>query len=216
MFTGIVQAKTLVKRILQLDAGVRMVLDAAALERDGWVLGESIAVQGACLTLVKAEGELIEFDVSQETLDCTTLGALREGDRVNCEAALKVGDALGGHWVTGHVDAVGAVVKKSPEGDCERWTFEVPSRIAHYIAKKGSITVDGVSLTVNAAAGNQFEVNLIPHTLEVTTLGQYPVGQKVNIEVDIIARYLERFATAENEASGSLTKAQLVKAGFIQ
>lgn len=216
MFTGIVQAKSVVKKISPNAAGFRLVLDATALARNAWNLGESIAIQGVCLTLVKAEGALIYFDVSQETLDCTTLGGLSEGELVNCEQALKVGDALGGHWVTGHVDAVASVLKKEPEGDCERWTFEVPKQIAHYIAKKGSITVDGVSLTVNAVSGNCFEVNLIPHTLEVTTLGQYSIGQRVNIEVDIIARYLERFSTAEKTASDSITKETLTKTGFIR
>ena len=184
MFTGIVQA---VGRIISVKP---FVIDAGGLDLRGVTIGDSICVQGACLTVTKKRGRKLSFDVSRETLDCTA-GLDRPG-AVNLEKSLGLGDKLGGHLVTGHVDAVGAVA--SVKGSV--YAFRTPKSLAKYVARKGSITVDGVSLTVNRVKGKVFEVNLIPHTLEVTTLGRLERGAQVNLEVDLIARYIERLFSA--------------------
>jgi riboflavin synthase len=155
-------------------------------------IGASIAVNGACLTAVESAADRFAADVSAETLAVTTLGELAVGARVNLEPPLKLGDTLDGHLVTGHVDGIGRVVTTSPEGRSVRLTVEVPAELARYVARKGSVAIDGVSLTVNGVAGNRFEVNVIPHTQAVTIIGEYAPGRAVNIEVDLIARYLER------------------------
>jgi riboflavin synthase len=155
-------------------------------------VGGSIAVSGACLTATALEAHAFAADVSRETLSLTTLGAAVPGTRVNIEKALQAGQALGGHYVTGHVDGVGEVIARHDDARSVRMEFEVPADLARYVARKGSICVDGVSLTVNGVSGRRFDVNLVPHTLEVTTLGDYRPGTRVNLEVDIIARYLER------------------------
>ena len=154
-------------------------------------MGDSIAVNGVCLTVVKIDGNDFMVDVSRETLNCTT-GLERQGAHVNLEKALRLSDRLGGHLVSGHVDGVGEVVAFNDIGESWRLVVRAPHPLAKYIAVKGSITINGVSLTVNQVAGNEFEVNLIPHTLEVTILGGCRAGTRVNLEVDIIARYLER------------------------
>ncbi len=188
MFTGIVQA---VGRIVSVKP---LVIDAGGLDLRGVAVGDSICVQGACLTVTKKSGRKLSFDVSRETFDCTA-GLDRPG-AVNLEKSLGLGDKLGGHLVTGHVDAVGSVagVKGSV------YAFRAPKALAKYVARKGSITVDGVSLTVNRVQGTVFEVNLIPHTLEVTTLGRLERGAKVNLEVDLIARYVERMVAPSRRA----------------
>ena len=154
--------------------------------------GESIAVNGVCLTAVGLHADGFDTDVSVETLDVTTLKQAKQGDAVNLEPALRVGDALGGHLVSGHVDGIGVLISREEDARSIRMAFEVPADLARYIAKKGSVCVDGVSLTINEVSGNTFSLNIIPHTAEVTTMGGYVVGQAVNIEVDLIARYLER------------------------
>jgi len=180
MFTGIVLAVGRILRVKPFE------VDAGRLDLRGVAIGDSICVQGACLTVTGKRGRVLCFDVSQETLDCTT-GLDRPG-AVNLEKSVGLGEKLGGHLVTGHVDAVGTVagVKGSV------YAFRAPKALARYIARKGSVTVDGVSLTVNRVRGSVFEVNLIPHTLAVTTLGRLKPGAKVNLEVDLIARYVER------------------------
>lgn len=180
MFTGIVQA---VGKIVSIDP---FEVDRGALDLSGVAVGDSIAVQGVCLTVTGLTARGFRADVSTETLRVTT-GLERPGP-VNLEKALRVGDALGGHLVAGHVDGVGEVVKR--EGGV--LGFRVPPGLARYMARKGSVCVDGVSLTVNRVAGEQFEVNLIPHTLEATTLSRLAPGTKVNLEVDLVARYVER------------------------
>jgi riboflavin synthase len=190
MFTGIVQAVGRVESVRPLEEGVRLVIDVAGLERRGVVLGDSICVQGACLTVVAIDGARLAFDVSRETLGCTV--GLDAPGPVNLEKSLALGDTLGGHLVTGHVDGLGEVVAFEPAGESKRLRLRVPKDLARYVARKGSITVDGVSLTVNRVADDLFEVNLIPHTLAVTTLARLAPGAKVNLEVDLIARYVER------------------------
>ncbi|MCG6953928.1 MAG: riboflavin synthase [Betaproteobacteria bacterium] len=190
MFTGIVQAVGNITAVTPLEAGVRLTVDAGALERSGIALGDSICVQGACLTVVSIDGARLAFDVSRETLACTV--GLDAPGPVNLETSLALGDKLGGHLVTGHVDGLGAVLAFEPAGESKRLRLRVPKELARYVARKGSITVDGVSLTVNRVEDAVFEVNLIPHTLAVTTLARLAPGAKVNLEVDLIARYVER------------------------
>lgn len=160
-------------------------------------IGESIAINGACLTVVAFESATFDVELSKETLKLTNLGELRVSDEVNMERALRASDRLGGHMVTGHVDGLGAVIKLEPEGEMTRVSLELPTELSKYVARKGSITVDGVSLTVNAVAGNCASLLIIPHTLDVTTLGSFSVGRRVNVEVDLVARYVERLLRAE-------------------
>lgn len=190
MFTGIVQAVGGIESVTPLAQGVRLVIDGGTLDRSGIALGDSICVQGACLTVVAIDGARLAFDVSRETLACTV--GLDAPGPVNLEKSLALGDKLGGHLVTGHVDGLGEVVAFEPAGESKRLQLRVPRDLARYVARKGSITVDGVSLTVNRVADDLFEVNLIPHTLAVTTLARLAAGAKVNLEVDLIARYVER------------------------
>jgi riboflavin synthase len=194
MFTGIVQAVGTVASVTPLEQGVRIVVDAGALDLGGVALGDSICVQGCCLTVVAHEGRALSFDVSRETLACT-VGLDRPGP-VNLEKSLAVGDRLGGHLVTGHVDAVGEVLAMDPAGESRRLRLRLPQALARYVARKGSVCVDGVSLTVNRVNGGEFESNLIPHTLQATTLGGLRPGARVNLEVDLVARYVERMVAA--------------------
>jgi riboflavin synthase len=190
MFTGIVQAVGTIEAVAPLEKGVRLRIDAGALRTSDVALGDSICVQGCCLTVVAYAGQKLTFDVSRETLDCT-VGLDRPGG-VNLEKSLALGDKLGGHLVTGHVDGVGEVLAFEDAGESKRLRLRVPPPLSRYVARKGSICVDGVSLTVNQVAADEFEVNLIPHTLAVTTLGRLASGERVNLEIDLIARYVER------------------------
>ena len=171
---------------------VRPHVDTAGLDLADVQLGDSIAVSGVCLTAVTLEPRGFSADVSNETLSLTTLGQLKAGDPVNLEKALRLADRLGGHLVSGHVDGVGKVVSVAPDARSQRWVFEVPASLSRYIAAKGSICIDGTSLTVNEVAGTRFGVNLIPHTVEHTAFHARRAGDAVNIEVDVIARYVER------------------------
>lgn len=196
MFTGIVQAIGRAAACEARNGDLRLVIDATQLasrvDASRLATGESIAVSGACLTVVEFDGARFAADVSRETLAQTTLGRLRAGDAVNLEAALRAGDPLGGHLMSGHVDGVAEVVALHPDARSLRVEIEVPEALARYIAPKGSVALDGVSLTVNEVAGRRFGVNLIPQTMQVTTFGDLAVGQALNIEVDQVARYLER------------------------
>jgi len=196
MFTGIVQAVGTVRAILPRDGDVTIEFDTGELLLEDVELGGSIAVNGVCLTVIRRARLDFAADVSRETLSLTTLGHWRAGTRVNLEKALLAGQALGGHYVTGHVDGVGEVVGRQDDARSVRMEFRVPRELARYVARKGSICIDGVSLTVNGADGDRFDVNLVPHTLEVTTLGTLAAGSTVNLEVDIIARYVERMTGA--------------------
>jgi riboflavin synthase len=187
MFTGLVEQVGTIDRLVRRDDGLSVRI-ACALQP--YELGESIAVNGACLTVKSFGDGHFDADASLETLDKTNLGVLTLGDRVHLERALALGERLGGHLVTGHVDGVGTMAAKTPEGDYVRASFEAPQRLVPFLAPKGSVTVDGVSLTVNTVTGTCFDVMLVPYTLEETTFGEMASGTRVNLEVDILAKYV--------------------------
>ena len=199
MFTGIIVATGRVSSLTEKGGDLELGMDAAALDFKRIAIGDSVSVQGACLTVTRMEGNHFYADVSRETMAKTTLGGLNPGSRVNLEPSLRAGDALGGHWVSGHVDAVGKLRKLVQDGRSWRLEFELPASLMRFVASKGSICVNGVSLTVNKVRGRRFDVNIIPHTLKVTTLGELEIGDGVNIEIDVVARYLERLMTKTEE-----------------
>jgi len=190
MFTGIVQAVGTIEAVAPLEGGVRITVAAQDLDLSDVALGDSVCVQGACLTAVAIAGKRLSFDVSRETLACTT-GLDRPGN-VNLEKSLSLGDKLGGHLVTGHVDGIGEVLALEPAGESMLLRLRAPRELARYVARKGSICVDGVSLTVNRVEGDVVDINLIPHTLAATTLSRLAPALRVNLEIDLIARYVER------------------------
>jgi riboflavin synthase len=192
MFTGIIQAEGRVARLESRGGDVRLHVDTLELDLADAQLGDSIAVSGVCLTAITLGAHAFSADVSNETLSLTSLGQLEAGDPVNLEKALRLADRLGGHLVSGHVDGLGKVVSIASDGRSQRWTFDVPAAISRYIAAKGSVCIDGTSLTVNEVSGDRFGVNLIPHTVEHTAFHARRPGDAVNIEVDVIARYVER------------------------
>jgi riboflavin synthase len=194
MFTGIVAAVGRIERVEPRAGGLRLAIHAGSLDLGDIASGDSIAVNGCCLTVVSLVGARFEADVSQETIDCTT--GLGTPGAVNLEKSLRLADRLDGHLVSGHVDGVGEVVAFEPAGESRRLVVRAPADLAKYIARKGSIAVQGASLTVNRVDGREFEINLIPHTLAVTTLGSLAPGARVNLEVDLIARYVERMLGA--------------------
>jgi len=196
VFTGIIQALGTVAGRETVGGDLRLTVDASALamrvDASRLAVGESVAVSGVCLTVVSFDGQRFTADVSRETLAVTTLEMLAIGGRVNLEAALRAGDPLGGHLMSGHVDGVAQVAALQPDARSLRVEVEVPAELARYLAPKGSVGLDGVSLTVNAVEGNRFSVNLIPHTVAVTCFGQLQAGARLNLEVDQLARYVER------------------------
>ncbi len=196
MFSGIVADVGTINESEDREGGLRLNIATEALGMDDVQLGDSIAVNGVCLTVVEKDANAFTVDVSRETLNCTA-GLDQQGARVNLEKALRLSDRLGGHLVSGHVDGVGEVVSFTDLGESWRLAIQAPQALAKYIAAKGSITVNGVSLTVNRVTGMAFEVNLIPHTLAVTTLGELRAGSRVNLEIDLIARYVERMMAAD-------------------
>ena len=191
MFSGIIADVGIIKQATDREGGLRLSVATEALGMDDVQLGDSIAVNGVCLTVVKIDGHTFTVDVSRETLDCT-VGLEHQGAHVNLEKALRLADRLGGHLVSGHVDGVGEVVAFTNLGESWKLSVRAPQALAKYVAVKGSITINGVSLTVNEVDGAVFSVNLIPHTLDVTTLNELHAGVKVNLEIDLIARYVER------------------------
>jgi riboflavin synthase len=218
MFTGIIQS---VGKIAALEASggdARVRIACGKLDMSEVNTGDSIAVSGVCLTVVAHSAANFTADVSAETLSCTTLGRQHTGDAVNLEMALKLSTPLGGHLVSGHVDGVGVVVNRREAARSVLFRIKAPEALAKYIAEKGSVCVDGVSLTVNAIHGAEFEVNIVPHTLKETTLGTIKEDSEINLEVDIVARYLERLMLGERAAqSGSeITRELLAKHGFIK
>jgi len=217
MFTGIIQAIGRIAQIESKGGDCRLTVAAGKLPLAGVVLGDSIAVSGVCLTAVELGRQQFGADVSRETLSRTTLGDLKPGSAVNLELALTPTTRLGGHIVSGHVDGVGQVVERRADARSMRLIIEAPAGLAKYIAEKGSICVDGVSLTVNGVDGRRFDLNIVPHTLAETTLDEFQPGRKVNLEVDILARYLERLMLGERaaESTGGVTRELLEKSGFI-
>lgn len=201
MFSGIVAATGRILSVSPLEDGVRLSVDVGALDLDDVQLGDSIANSGVCLTVVALDGNTVQFDVSRETLNCTV--GLDAPAEVNLEKALRLADRLGGHLVTGHVDGIGEVVKFAPVGESHELVIRAPAALAGYIAKKGSVTIDGVSLTVNWVDGREFSINLIPHTVQVTTLKRLAAGSSVNLEIDLIARYMERMLAWRDENPGT-------------
>ena len=191
MFTGLVELKAAVVEVQEAPPGRRLRIAAGAVS-EGVALGDSICVSGCCLTVVAAADGVLDFEAGPETLSRTTLGKLKAGDAVNLERSLRFNDRLGGHLVTGHVDAVGEVAVRNDMGDWSEFWFRFPAAYAGQIASKGSIAVDGVSLTVVGAEAERFSVQLIPHTLAVTTLGALRVGTAINLETDLLAKYVER------------------------
>jgi len=219
MFTGIIQAVGKIGRIEPRGGDSRLSVETGALDLRDATLGDSIAVNGVCLTAIEYDGARFAADVSGETLTRTTLGGLKTGSEVNLELALQPTTRLGGHLVSGHVDGVGEIVERRADGRSVRFTVRAPERLARYIAEKGSICIDGISLTVNGVHGAQFDLNIVPHTLEETTLHAARVGQKVNLEVDVIARYLERLLLGDEAAKtdgGGITRELLARQGFLQ
>jgi riboflavin synthase len=191
MFTGIVEAVGEIKQIRSLEGGISLSIMPGMVDLKDVKTGDSIAVNGVCLTVTAVANDMFSVDVSRETLDCTE-GLDKPGGQVNLERALLLSDRLGGHLVSGHVDASGEVIKLEPAGESYTLAIKVPDALLKYIARKGSISVNGVSLTVNRIAGNDLEINLIPHTLAATTLKDLKMGARVNLEVDMLARYVER------------------------
>ena len=200
MFTGIVQDVGSVRSIEPRSGDLHIEIGVSSLDLGRAAVGDSIAVAGVCLTIVALVPSGFRADVSNETSRLTTSGSWRPGRRVNLEPALRAGDAMGGHMVVGHVDGIAQLIARDGDARSERFTVRVPPQLALYIARKGSVTLDGVSLTVNAVHGTDFEVNLVPHTLAVTTLGGLAVGDELNLEVDLIARYLERLIGLDRTA----------------
>jgi riboflavin synthase len=195
MFTGIVLAKGRLASITERGGDLELGIEASGLDSARLGLGDSVAVQGVCLTVTRKQGSSVFADVSRETLSLTTLGKLKAGSSVNLEPSLRAGDALGGHMVSGHVDALGTLRGTHSDARSRRMEFELPADLMRFVAPKGSICIDGVSLTVNKVEGRRFDVNIIPHTLKETTLGELHIDDEVNIEIDVVARYLERLMT---------------------
>lgn len=217
MFTGIVEAAGRVALVEPRGENVRLAVETAPLSIADSTPGDSIAVNGVCLTMVAHGPDRFAADVSRETLECTTLGDLRAGSRVNLERALTLASRLGGHLVSGHVDGLGTVVARTSDGGSERFTFELPAALTPYVARKGSICLDGVSLTINDVTDCRFQVQIIPHTLTHTIIGEYQPGTRVNVEVDLVARYVERLLRADARAHTHAVVDQglLERVGFL-
>ena len=220
MFTGIIEATGQIANLQPRGGDVRVQVRTGKLDLVDVKLGDSIAVNGVCLTVVELPGDGFWADVSQETMRRSAFVNLKLGSRVNLEKALTASTRLGGHLVSGHVDGVGKVLSRDEEARSVRFRIEAPAPLAKYIAQKGSITVDGISLTVNAVDGAVFDLNIVPHTLQETTMGEYQTGSAVNLEVDVIARYLERLLlgdrAAEPGATSGISMGFLAENGFLK
>jgi riboflavin synthase len=197
MFTGIIKAKGTIRSLKKVGGDVRLSVESPGINWSEFDVGESISVNGVCLTATALRPTGFDADVSIETLDVTALSQLKTGSAVNLEPSVSLGERLGGHLVSGHVDCVGTVSARDNDARSVRLKIEVPAEIGRYLAKKGSVCVDGVSLTINEVSASAFDVNIIPHTAEATIIGEYAVGTSVNIEVDLIARYIERLLTGD-------------------
>lgn len=218
MFTGIIEAVGKIASLEMRGGDARLCLQTGALDMADVRHGDSIAVNGVCLTVVEFKPSSFCADVSGETLACTTLGGLRAGDSVNLEKALLASSRLGGHLVSGHVDGIGVVQELNSQARSMCLRIQTPAELARYIAAKGSVCMDGVSLTVNRIQGTIFDVNIVPHTAQATTLAAYSPGKRVNLEVDLIARYLERLLLGEGREGdpGTVTREFLARHGFLK
>jgi len=219
MFTGIIEAVGKVSELQQRGGDVRLCVLTGKMDLADVALGDSIAVNGVCLTAVDLPGDGFAADVSRETLSLTSLGQLKPGSRVNLEKALTLATRLGGHLVSGHVDGLGTVIARHDDARSVRFTIEAPQELARYIAQKGSISVDGTSLTVNAVDGRRFELNIVPHTLQETIMDSYVAGQRLNLEVDLVARHLERLLLGDKAAQSGeagVDLAMLARSGFMK
>jgi riboflavin synthase len=199
MFTGIIKAMGRISAIKRQGGDVRLTVSSTGLPWSDYELGDSLSVNGVCLTVVALHDDGFDTDVSVETLDVTGLGKLEIGSPVNLEPAISLGERLGGHLVSGHVDCTGTVTSRAADARSIRLEIKIPEEYSRYVAKKGSICVDGVSLTINEVSGNSFAVNIIPHTAEVTIFDDYAVGTVVNVEVDLLARYIERLLSKDGD-----------------
>ena len=218
MFTGIIEGLGTITELRQSDQGKRLALEADFL-LGHTKIGDSISVSGACLTVVAIEGKCIKVDVSPETLAITTFGRSKIGDRVNLERALRLSDRIDGHLVSGHIDGMGTIKHKKNTGNAIIITIGVPESLSRYMIKKGSVAVDGISLTINNLGLDGFDVSIIPHTAKLTTIGFNKVGDLVNIETDMIGKYVERFVTErqynDKETEKSVDMEFLAKTGFL-
>jgi riboflavin synthase len=219
MFTGIIEAVGTVASLESRGSDMRITIRSGKLDLGDVKLGDSIAVNGICLTAVALPGDGFVADVSNETIRRSAFAGLKVGSRVNLEKALTPTTRLGGHLVSGHVDGVGELLSLNNDGRSVKMRIQAPAELARYVAEKGSITVDGVSLTVNAVDGRLFDLNIVPHTMQETTLVDFSVGQRINLEVDLIARYLERLLLGDKAAQGKgegITMAFLAEHGFVK
>jgi riboflavin synthase len=219
MFTGLIQELGEVKGLERRGAGARLALKCGRI-MEGVATGDSISVNGVCLTVTSAERDCIYFDVSGETLGCSNIGGLRSGDRVNLEPSLRLGSKLGGHIVTGHIGATGRIRSRKADGDSEKIEIEAPASILGYVTPKGSVAVDGISLTVADMSGDSFSVVIIPHTASMTTIGFRKTGEAVNLEPDILAKYVERLLLKSESPPGAAAGderllSRLKESGFI-
>jgi riboflavin synthase len=203
MFTGLVEELGSVQAVKKVGPGLRLAVKSTVVAKDA-VVGDSIAVSGCCLTVIKREKGLLTFDVGEESLGRTTLGRLAKGSGVNLERSLQLGARLGGHYVTGHIDGTGTLIKRRDDGEWATLTFRVPARMARQLASKGSIAVDGVSLTLVQVEADRFSVAIIPHTQTKTTLGSLDIGDTVNLETDLLAKYVERQLESRKPATSVL------------
>ncbi len=213
MFTGIIAAIGKIEAVQPKGGDLSLQVATQGLDLSDVVLGDSIAINGVCLTVVKINSSILSFDVSRESIERTSLGNVRTDSEVNLEKALAVGERLGGHFVSGHVDGLGTILSMTESARSVQFRIEMPTELKRYVAEKGSICIDGVSLTVNKVNDNWFEVNIIPHTMQETIISHYNKGTKVNLEVDLIARYLERLLP---EVDNGITQDTLLKHGFIK
>lgn len=220
MFTGIIQSIGEIAAIQPKGGDVRLYIKAGKLQINNVALGDSIATNGVCLTAVELPSDGFWADVSRETLDCTSVGDWKVGQSVNLEKAMTPETHFGGHIVSGHVDGLGEVLSVKQDGRSWRFVLRAPKELAKYIAAKGSITVDGTSLTVNHVDGDEFGLNIVPHTLQETVMGTYSAGTQVNLEVDLIARYLERLLLGDKAADKGVAQGvsleSLASAGFLK
>ncbi len=220
MFTGIIESLGKIESIEDKGGDARFWIQTGKMNMSDVQLGDSIAMNGVCLTAIELRDNAYCADVSGETLSLTSLKQLKEGSTVNLEKALTLQTRLGGHMVSGHVDGLAVVIARYDDGRSVRFTIEAPKSLAKYIAMKGSVTVDGVSLTVNKVDGSQFELNIVPHTLQETIMGSYQAGSEVNLEVDLVARYLERLVlgvdAADVKSTAGITTTLLAENGFLK